>query len=151
MKPLVKSHEVIKAAVDALGVKQVASDLGVSTSLVYKWAEPTDESGTPNPLDRVAALCASTNDDRPVFWLCQARGGVFVKNPDGEAKAVDVLQETQRILKEFSDVLHAVASAFHDHRVSHDEATTIRQEWDELKSVAETFVRACEGFAQKPH
>ena len=51
-----KSHEVPRGVVEELGAKQVASDLGVSTSLVYKWcARPASGptgSGARNPLDR---------------------------------------------------------------------------------------------------
>ena len=64
-----KSHEVIKETVEKLGAKKVASELGVSLSLLYKWSEPTDESGAANPLDRVAELCRVTGDPRPVSWL----------------------------------------------------------------------------------
>jgi hypothetical protein len=77
----VKSHEVIERAVEARGPKHVASELGVSLSLVYKWAEPVEKSGTINPLDRAAQLMNAT--DAPVLaqWLCEQAGGYFVKNP----------------------------------------------------------------------
>jgi transcriptional regulator with XRE-family HTH domain len=141
-----KSHEVIKAAIDKLGAKKVASDLGVSMSLLYKWSEPTDESGAANPLDRIAELYKVTADERPIEWLCQQADGVFVKNPprDARIERVDVLKETQRILKEFSDVLTAVSNGWEDAKLERHEAEKIRQEWDELKSIAETFVRGCE-------
>ena len=41
-----KSHEVLKRVVESVGTKQVAHDLGVSSSLVYKWcSEPAKELG----------------------------------------------------------------------------------------------------------
>jgi hypothetical protein len=82
-------------------------------------------------------------------WLCAQAGGVYVRNPPrvDTASKPDVLVETQRILKEFSDVLSAVSQAWVDARVSHEEAAHIRKEWDELKSVAETFVLMCESVA----
>lgn len=146
-----KSHEVIKETVEKLGAKKVASELGVSLSLLYKWSEPTDESGAANPLDRVADLCRVTDDPRPVAWLCQTQDGVFVKNPPADPKLerIDVLKETQRILKEFSDVLNAVSDAWEDARLTQAEAKKIRDEWDELKAVAETFVRSCESHVKK--
>jgi hypothetical protein len=144
-----KSHEVIKATVEKLGAKHVASELKISLSLLYKWSEPTDESGAQNPLDRVAELVRVTDDDRPVRWLCQKRGGVFVKNPDKQPGQVDVLRETNRILKEFSDVIQAVSMAWEDARVTPAEAQKIRAEWDELKAIAETFVLTCEAHAKK--
>jgi len=139
-----KSHEIIKQTVDALGAKKVAADLGISMSLLYKWSEPTDESGAANPLDRVAELCRVTQDPLPVSWLCQQMDGVYVKNPGSVVGKMDVLKETQRILQEFSDVLAAVSRGWEDARLTASEAEKIRKEWDELKSVAETFVIACE-------
>lgn len=143
-----KSHEVIKQTVDALGAKKVASELGVSLSLLYKWSEPTDESGAANPLDRVAQLSRITQDPRCVMWLCQQMNGVYVKNPQPLGGRLDVMRETQRLLKEFSDLLMAVSNAWEDAKVSGEEADKIRAEWDELKSIAETFVVACEETAR---
>ena len=39
-----KSHEVLKGVVESVGAKQVAHDLGVSTSLIYKWCEGPPEN-----------------------------------------------------------------------------------------------------------
>lgn len=144
-----KSHEAIKAAIEDVGAKQIASELGVSLSLLYKWSEAADESGTQNPLDRTAQLIKATKNSVALDWLCHQSHGVFVKNPARTDTKVDVLMETQRILKEFSDVLQAVSSAWQDHRVSPDEATLIRKEWDELKSIAETFVLSCEDDSKR--
>ncbi len=138
------SHEIIKRALQQRGAKQVASDLDVSLSLLYKWSEPSTQSGATNPLDKTVELAAACGNTVVLEWLCQRFGGVFVKNPDARQGRVDVLVETQRILKEFSDVLSAVSTAWADARVSPTEAAAIRKEWDELKSVAETFVLACE-------
>lgn len=144
-----KSHEVIKEMFDRLGAKHVAAELGVSLSLLYKWSEPEGESGAANPLDRVAELARVTDDDRAVQWLARQRGGVFVKNPTRVMDKVDVFRETQRILKEFADVLQAVSSAWDDSRLTADEIERIRLEWDELKSIGETFVMACEDHAAR--
>lgn len=144
-----KSHDVIKEMFDRLGAKHVASELGVSLSLLYKWSEPEGESGAANPLDRVAELSRVTNDDRAVQWLAHQRAGVFVKNPTRMVEKVDVFRETQRILKEFADVLQAVSSAWDDARLTPEEIERIRHEWDELKSIGETFVMACEDHAAK--
>jgi hypothetical protein len=147
-----KSHEVIKETVDKLGAKKVAAELGVSLSLLYKWSEPAGESGAANPLDRVAELCKVTDDPRPVSWLCQQMNGVFVKNPppaDAKPTKVDVLQQTQKLVTAFSEMLTAVATGWEDAELTVAEAEKIRAEWDDLKSVAETFVVGCEQHAKR--
>ena len=40
-----KSHELLREVFEKCNPKQIASDLGVSVSLVYKWAEP-EETGS---------------------------------------------------------------------------------------------------------
>ena len=59
-----ESHEVIKKACEKTSPKEVAAELGVSLSLVYKWAQPNTElgSGSRNPLDRVLELLRITKD-----------------------------------------------------------------------------------------
>ncbi len=144
-----KSHEVIKATVDKLGAKKVSSEIGVSLSLLYKWSESAEESGAANPLDRVAQICKVTDDTRPVAWLAAQMDGVYVKNPVSTGEQVDVLQQTQRLVTAFSDMLQAVSKGWEDAELTVAEAEKIRAEWDELKSVAETFVIGCEQHAQK--
>ena len=40
-----KSHELLREVIEKCSPKQMAADLGVSLSLVYKWAEPQEEAG----------------------------------------------------------------------------------------------------------
>lgn len=145
-----RSHEALKAAIGKPGPKAVAAELKVSPSLLYKWMEPAEEeggSGAANPLDRLVVICRMANDATPVRWLCAQVGGFFVQNPaplKAEAVKLDVLVETQRMLREFSDVLNAVSRGAEDGALSAEDAARIRREWDELKSIGEAFVVACE-------
>ena len=69
-----QSYELLREVFDQKTPKQVAADLGLSLSMVYKWAEPPTNaagSGTGNPLDRIEALLNSTGDRRLVQWICQ--------------------------------------------------------------------------------
>jgi hypothetical protein len=57
------SHELLREVFQKANPKQVSADLGLSLSMIYKWAEPTDEatgSGTSNPLDRLPTRWAAT-------------------------------------------------------------------------------------------
>ena len=78
------SHELLREVFKNTSPKQVAADIGLSLSLIYKWAEPPDAkagSGATNPLDRLEILLRSTNDPRLIQWLCQRAGGFFILNP----------------------------------------------------------------------
>ncbi len=148
-----QSHEVLREVYDQANVKQIAADLGLSLSLIYKWAEPTDElgSGTANPLDRIAGLIKSTGDERIVQWICQQAGGFFITNPKGLwPHPLMLVPATNRIVQEFADLLAVIAKAANDNQVSRAEATAIRARWEELKTVTEGFVRCCEAGNFQP-
>lgn len=143
------SYKVMKKSVSDLGVKSVASDLGLSTSLIYKWCQPSDSedaSGAENPLDRLARVYELTGDKGPVQWLCRKADGFFVENaPSEEIDAIPLLHMTRRIVREFSDVLDVLTESIdNDGQIDLDEARQIRQEWEKLKSSAESFVSSCE-------
>ncbi|MBW2713838.1 MAG: hypothetical protein JRC77_08815 [Deltaproteobacteria bacterium] len=147
-----KSHEVLKEVIETVGTKQVAYDLRVSTSLVYKWcAEPPadlgeDGSGARNPLDRIVNLIESTGNPRLVEWLCLQHGGYFVENmeleePIGEA----YISHTRTLLAEFSELLQVMSDSIaSEGRIDAKEALEIRRQWHRLQGRGEGFVRACE-------
>ena len=146
-----ESHEVLREAVEKVGVKQVAAKLNVSESLVYKWCQPKGGAGTggaENPLDRLADLIQLTGQTGPLEWLCQRANGYYVPNPEAAATAKgerNLLKVTQSILREFSDLLEVVShSAGNDGMINEKEADQIRRERDQLKSVTERFVKGCE-------
>lgn len=146
-----ESHEVLREAVDRVGVKALALELKLSPSLVYKWCLPPetdtkDGSGAKNPLDRLADIVRVTQDSGVIHWMCQVGGGFFVPNPlsssGGNAQA---LKCTQEIISEFSDLLREVTRSLEqDESITLDEAQRIRREWEQLKTLTEQFVVACE-------
>jgi len=148
-----RSYEILRHVIEAVGTKQVAADLRVSSSLVYKWcAEPPEEegddaSGARNPLDRVVSLCVSTGDRRPIGWLCGEVGGFFVEAAEVDDETVDAsyIKHTQTLLAEFSDLLQILSDSIaHESRIDADEAAKIRRHWRQLQGQGEAFVRACE-------
>src|SRR4029079_6862075 len=143
--PAMQSHELLREVLQQTSAKQVAADLGLSLSMIYKWAEPDegDGSGAVNPLDRIEALIRSTNDPRLVQWICQRAGGFFILNPKTNKPHPDFLiPATNEIVQEFADLLAVIAVAATDNQISPKEAKTIRARWEELKIVTEAFV-AC--------
>ena len=142
-----QSHEALKRAFEKTSPKAIAAELGVSLSLVYKWAQEQSESGSGsrNPLDRLLEIIRLTGDVRIVEWLCHRCGGYFVRNPDSAClDGAEVLPATSEIIDQFSKLLHRISQAAADSSITPDEAEQIRQHWDKLKCYAEGFVRCCE-------
>ena len=141
------SHEVIKQACENTSPKEVASELGVSLSLVYKWAQPNTElgSGSRNPLDRVLELLRITRDPQIIEWLCERSGGYFVRNPESSCeKGYEVMPATTQIVEQFGALLAEISKAAQDNSITDDESANIRKIWDALKSYTEGFVNCCE-------
>jgi hypothetical protein len=153
-----QSHELLREVFKTKSPKQIAEDVGLSVSVVYKWAEPPGNatahhseatarpggSGIANPLDRIGALLQSTGDRRIAQWVCQRAGGFFIQNPKHIPEPHYLIPATNQIVQEFADLLHVIAKAAHDNEVTSGEAKQIRARWEELKSVTEGFVAACE-------
>jgi hypothetical protein len=148
-----QSYELLREIIDKKSPKQVAADLGLSPSMIYKWAEPPNNaagSGTVNPLDRIESLLQSTGDHRLVQWICQRAGGFFILNPKNTPHPHYLIPATNQIIQEFADLLHAIASATTEEKITRAEAGQIRARWEELKTATEGFVACCEegDFAQ---
>jgi hypothetical protein len=143
-----ESHEVIRNALAKAHVKEVADNMGLSLSMVYKWAERSESrkgSGSANPLDRVHDLYENTGDDHLLQWLCNKADGYFVKNPPNTKRSGrEVMPVTQEIVQQFADLLAAISHAASDNSICASESEHIRHEWDELKRITERFVKWCE-------
>lgn len=144
-----ESHEVLKKAFESASTspKEIASELGVSLSLVYKWAQPNSDtgSGSRNPLDRVEALLKLTREPEIAEWLCQKAGGYFVRNPKSNCEqGYEVVPATHTIVQQFAGLLDVVSKAALDNNIDPHESAEIRVVWDRLKAYCEGFVRCCE-------
>jgi hypothetical protein len=142
------SHEILREVFQKCSPKQVASQMGLSLSMIYKWAEPPDMaagSGSTNPLDRIDALMRCTQDRRLVQWICERAGGFFILNPKvNKPHPSYLIPATNEIVQEFADLLAVIATAAADNQITPKEAKQIRTTWEELKSVTESFVACCE-------
>ena len=144
-----ESHEVLKEAFESptTSPKEIAAEMGVSLSLVYKWAQPNTDSGSgsKNPLDRVNQLVELTKHPGIVEYLCQEAGGYYVRNPQSScAEGYEVVPATHEIVAQFAGLLNVVAQAAMDNTITPDESADIRVVWDKLKAYCEGFVRCCE-------
>ena len=96
---------------EAVGTEQVAGGLKISSSLIQKWcSEPLkndDPSRARNPLDHVIQMCQSTDDLRPIEWLCQELGGYFVESSEAglSENPRECIREMRSRLAELSSLL----------------------------------------------
>ena len=143
-----QSYELLREVFQKCSPKQVASELGLSLSMIYKWAEPPElatGSGSANPLDRIDALLRCSGDPRLAQWVCQRAGGFFIRNPvANRPHPTYLIPATNEIVQEFADLLAVIATAAADNQISTRESGQIRARWEELKSVTEEFVARCE-------
>jgi hypothetical protein len=142
-----KSHEIFRELLKDCNAKQLAGQMGLSTSIIYKWAQPCTEggSGTVNPLDRVEQLMEFT-EGRPIAqWVCEQAGGFYVKNPHPRGTTPhSVVIATNKIVQEFAEMLSLVATAALDNSIAEKEAAEIRERWESVKSLTEEYVTSCE-------
>src|SRR5207302_9562952 len=107
-----ESHELLQEVFQKTSAKQIAAALGLSLSMIYKWAEPDDGtgSGAANPLDSIDALVRCADDTRIIHRICEQAAGFLIKN----AKAIlphpiHLMPATNQNIQEFAD-LHAVTA-----------------------------------------
>jgi len=143
---VMKSHEVVKACFADKSPKQIAEEIGVSVSLLYKWSQAVgdNQSGATNPLDRAVQLNAVAPDNEVLHWLCQQADGVFLQDPEVAARAYRYMPATNEIVRQFAAMLSEITQAALDNKISEAEANAIRDLWDRLKTYTEGFVNACE-------
>jgi len=142
-----QAHEVMKEVLRKTSAKQIAAEMQLSLSLIYKWAEPpSDESGsgTGSPLDRVGQLIRITKDTRAANGFASRPADFSFPIPKTFRAAPRSSPATNDIVHEFADMLSTIAVTSEDNVITKDEAKRIRARWEELKSVTEGFVAAAE-------
>ena len=142
-----KSHELFRELLQDCNAKQLAGQMGLSTSIIYKWAQPSTEgaSGAVNPLDRIGQLMECTEGRAIAQWVCEQAGGFYVKNPHPRGTTPhSVVIATNKIVQEFAEMLSLVATAALDNSIAEKEAGEIRERWESVKSATEEYVTSCE-------
>jgi hypothetical protein len=136
------SGEAMKAACEQVGVKEVATTLGVSPTWIYNQVNDPEKKDL---FQRFVEFSEACGNDIPLQWVCEQFNGYFVKNPEIRVKNEKIDEKiVSGAVKEFGDVLQEVGKAMHDGSVSKSEASKIRSEWEDLKRLLESFVLACE-------
>jgi len=141
-----ESHDIVKNLLKKVPAKHVAQELGVSLSLVYKWAEaPIVGSGTSNPLDRIEVLARLAQDMAPLEWLCTRFDGSFVKRPDIEVTTEDFIYRVSQVMMELGRVLGEYSKPPKgSDKFTIEKVREIRMRWERAKDVIEKFLAAAE-------
>ena len=138
------SKDVMKSACKLKGVKQVATAMKIAPTALYNQMNRNLEN--PDFIQRFLDFCVASESDEPVRWASSNLNGFFVKNPEVALNKTDVPAHkyVSECLKEFGHLINKVGEAIKDGSISKGESHNIRKEWDDLKSLIETFVSACE-------
>lgn len=136
------SKEILKRACDERGVKSVADEMGLSSSWLYNQINDPDRGDI---IEKISLLSKATGNAKLLHWLCQQQNGYFVEHKVlAKTDSASINMHLSEVLKEFSDVMREIGDAFADGKVTYQEARRIRNEWEEVKSLLESFVIACE-------
>lgn len=142
-----KSYELLKEVIEKHGAKTVAAQIGLSVPRIYQWAQPPEPlgSGATNPLDRIESLLSATQDNRLADWVCQRAGGVFVRDCSTPEERQQFLKEqSHALIENYAAMIALFSTTSVDGKITQEEATRIRSEWQRIKSTTELYVRQCE-------
>ena len=141
-----ESHEIVKQMLGKVSAKQIASELGVSLSLVYKWAEPASMgSGARNPLDRTEALMRLCKCQVPLQWLCGRFGGTFQPPPKSqEGGSMDVPPAVGALASHAGGFMSLIGSLLVMRPGDKLEVAELRQQWESSKACIDKMLRAVE-------
>lgn len=126
-----ESHEALKRAIGSKAVA-FAKRLGCSSSLIYKWCEPSTDftdSGAYNPIDRIEAVMDESlglgrkpvDALAPLFRMAHRFGCVLFPPVPESCTHKDISQQTCRTMKEVGEALSKVAEVLDDDKLSPDE------------------------------
>jgi hypothetical protein len=136
-----KSFEVLRRVFKQVGCKNIPGELKLSLSLIHQWARGTVR----NPLEVVARMSDFPGGQALLDWLCQRKGGFFVRNPSLKVwRAMTLLKATAVVVGHFCKFQSHLAQADERGRIEPAAAEQLRADWEELKSEVESFVVACE-------
>lgn len=151
-----KSYEAIQTAIGGKTVEH-AKRLGLSTSLVNKWQEPSTDftdSGAFNPLDRIETIMetALINGSSkkasftPLQYLAERFNHICIPIPEQKGDLKEISDELLRLISEFGDVTKETAEAMVEDGINRNECRRIQKEVWELIRQALRFsykVEAC--------
>lgn len=112
---------------------KVAATLALSDSSVQKWQQRPNagKSGSANPFDHLAVLSHATGSLKMVDWLCRQMKGNL---RSARTEKTDNNSPWPRVYWELTELEYFVSRALLDGDVKPEEATKIREEWDDVRA-----------------
>lgn len=139
-----RSYEALQRAIRGRTVEH-ARKLGLSTSLVNKWQEPStdwSDSGAYNPLDRIETVIEtaqgldSPEPFAPLDYLARRFRLVLVPLPDPSPRQETLTDKLIRMIEEFSDLTKSASTALADGRITPAKAENLEAEgWKLIKEI----------------
>ncbi len=117
---------VCQEAVQTKGTKVVAAELGVNSNV---FGNELNSFNDRNKLgaDMVYPIMKTCDDDSPLHFLAQLRGGVFIKlpkaNPDSPVDIASI-----KVVKEFGELMATYGEALSDGTISRQDLKNILKE-----------------------
>ena len=145
------SNDILQSTMERVGVKYIAHELGVSQSLVYKWTQDKNVSGTTNPLERIREIIDITKDSQMLDWLCSEFSGVFVPDVscDNELELEKYMLHYQKLLINFNELSTIILeSIIDDQKIDAKEYDKIRKKWYCVKQYVEGFINHCQRWSE---
>ncbi len=152
-----KSHNAMADAI-AHDAAAMAEEMGLKPVTVRKWKESPEQSGSVNPLERVATVIRTAlslgrpryKALRPLYWLAAQFSMIVFPAPE---RGVDLAGATNRLahlMREFGEFVSAVAGTLEHGSLTAEEYTTIRAKGAELMQALAQFLRLL-GTGQSNH
>lgn len=149
-----ESYESLRMAIGGHAVR-VAKALGLSSSLVHKWCEPStdfSDSGALNPVDRTETIITTSQREgqaqrdalAPLFYLAGRFGCIILPPVPKTIETRDYSRQLCTAMKEAGEAFATAAGALEDDNLSPNERRKIARDAYEAIEALSQFVRMVE-------
>jgi len=140
------SDGILRKAAEGINIKELAADLGKvegkdTLSVSYIYQQLRGDTKIKNILERCRVWLKHDKSGTILQWLCNENEGYFVKRISNKKCSNQVVA---KLMKEFAEVISTIADALLDGKVSMTEYKNLRKEWQDVQSIMEGFLDACE-------
>lgn len=147
-RPVLSLADGLTRILDALGAQACATAVGKSTGLMYRWANPDDDT---KPSFEQAVILdqlwlksgrpGSESHPPPLLAAYQARLPRSEAMPAGAEKPVDYRDRVMAISAECGDLSRALSAALADNNVSPNDEMRLAKELRELRGQVDAMER----------